>query len=151
MILSGQPTLIQQEQGDGTFIEMGQFGFGLEVVNIHRRLGPIGAMAAAVDEIQSNALLIFKLPGQFIAQQRTLDDLGGPIRLAETIGSVTLNAPYLLVFIAALISLQLGILNLLPIPVLDGGHLLLYGAEALWRKPLPPLWLRDCIALGSLC
>ena len=146
--LQGLPTLVTQRSHDGSEVLLGQLGFEPQIIRSSRRLGLLAASSTAIVEIHSNATLIFKLPGQFIAQQRTLNDLGGPVRIAEVLGTVAVNAPFLLIFIAALMSLQLGILNLLPIPVLDGGHLLLYGAEAILRRPLPPVLVDGLYRVG---
>ena len=119
-------------------------GFGFQIGFPRQRLGLTPAMAEAFATMQQFSYLIFKLPGQFISQQRNLDDLGGPVRIAETVGQVAVATPLVLLFLAGLLSLQLGLINLFPIPVLDGGHLLLYGAEAVIRRPLPPrlvMWL----------
>jgi regulator of sigma E protease len=64
------------------------------------------------------------------------NDIGGPILIAQAAGQqARLGLEYLLHFMAV-ISVNLGVLNLLPIPVLDGGHLLFFGAEAILRRPL---------------
>ena len=66
-----------------------------------------------------------------------VQDLGGPIRIAQLSGKVAaLGAPSLISFIAML-SINLGLVNLLPIPILDGGHLMFYAAEAARGRPLP--------------
>ena len=73
-----------------------------------------------------------------IAHNRGTDDLGGPLRIAQLSGEVAqLGAASLISFIAVL-SVNLGLINLFPIPVLDGGHLLFYLAEAVRGRPLPP-------------
>ncbi len=75
---------------------------------------------------------------QMISGRRGTDDLGGPLRIAQLSGQVAqLGFASLISFIAVL-SVNLGLINLLPIPVLDGGHLVFYAAEALRGRPLPP-------------
>lgn len=74
---------------------------------------------------------------QMLSAQRGTEDLGGPLRIAELSGQVAhLGFASLLSFIAVL-SVNLGLINLFPIPVLDGGHLVFFAAEALRGKPLP--------------
>ncbi len=76
--------------------------------------------------------------GQMIAGTRGTEDLGGPLRIAQLSGQVAqLGAASLVSFIAVL-SVNLGLINLFPIPVLDGGHLLFYAAEVIRGRPLPP-------------
>ncbi|HEY3846414.1 MAG TPA: RIP metalloprotease RseP [Acetobacteraceae bacterium] len=75
--------------------------------------------------------------GQMIAGTRGTEDLGGPLRIAQLSGQVAeLGFASLVTFIAVL-SVNLGLINLFPIPVLDGGHLLFYLAEAIRGRPLP--------------
>lgn len=74
--------------------------------------------------------------GQIISGRRSIDELGGPIKMAQLSGQqATLGVPNLIEFVA-LISINLGFINLLPIPMLDGGHLFLYALEAVRRRPL---------------
>jgi regulator of sigma E protease len=74
---------------------------------------------------------------QMIAGQRGTEELGGPLRIAQLSGQVAeLGVANLISFIAVL-SVNLGLINLFPIPVLDGGHLLFYLAEAVRGRPLP--------------
>ena len=73
---------------------------------------------------------------QIIAGTRSTDELGGPIRIAQMSGQMWASGlPNLLMF-AAILSINLGLINLFPVPMLDGGHLLFYGFEAIRGKPL---------------
>ncbi len=75
---------------------------------------------------------------QIVTGARGSDELGGPLRIAQLSGQVAeLGIGSLMMFIAVL-SVNLGLINLFPIPVLDGGHLLFYAAEAVRGRPLPP-------------
>lgn len=75
---------------------------------------------------------------QIITGRRSLDELGGPLRIAQVSGERFVLGPTEFVFLIALISINLGFINLLPVPVLDGGHLLFYAIEAVRRKPVGP-------------
>lgn len=76
--------------------------------------------------------------GQIITGQRSVKEMGGPLKIAEYSGqSASLGLIALITFVA-LISINLGLVNLFPIPMLDGGHLFLYAIEAVFRRPLPP-------------
>lgn len=75
---------------------------------------------------------------QMITGQRGTEDLGGPLRIAQLSGAVAEQGPLYLIQFIALLSVNLGLLNLFPIPVLDGGHLLFYLLEALRGRPVPP-------------
>lgn len=74
--------------------------------------------------------------GEIIIGLRSVKELGGPVKIAKTIGEAASLGFDRFVTIIALLSLNLGIVNLLPIPVLDGGHLMFYAAEALKGSPL---------------
>ena len=74
---------------------------------------------------------------QMITGQRGTGDLGGPLRIAQLSGQVAELGLASLISFVAILSVNLGLINLFPIPVLDGGHLLFYFAEALRGRPLP--------------
>ncbi len=75
---------------------------------------------------------------QMLSGQRGTEDLGGPLRIAQLSGQVAqLGVASLISFIAVL-SVNLGLINLFPIPILDGGHLVFYLAEAIRGRPIPP-------------
>jgi regulator of sigma E protease len=73
---------------------------------------------------------------QMLIGARTADDLGGPLRIAQMSGEVAQGGVVALLWFMAVLSINLGLINLFPIPVLDGGHLLFYAAEAIRGKPL---------------
>ena len=75
---------------------------------------------------------------QMIAGRRGTEELGGPLRIAQLSGQVAELGLASLVSFIAVLSVNLGLINLFPIPVLDGGHLLFYPAEAIRGRPLPP-------------
>lgn len=76
--------------------------------------------------------------GQIITGRRALSELGGPLKIAQVSGERLAMGPVEFVFLIALISINLGFINLLPVPVLDGGHLLFYAVEAVRRRPVEP-------------
>jgi len=76
--------------------------------------------------------------GQIVTGRRSVGELGGPLRIAKVAGEqMSLGWPAF-VGLVALVSINLGFINLLPVPMLDGGHLLLYAVEAARRRPLEP-------------
>jgi regulator of sigma E protease len=76
--------------------------------------------------------------GDFFVGRGDVDQLGGPVKVAKVSGEVATMGVLALVNLAALLSLNIGIFNLLPVPVLDGGHLLYYLVEAARGRPLSP-------------
>jgi regulator of sigma E protease len=102
------------------------------------KLDPLTAVWRGVTETVSLSGATLGAVGQMIAGTRTTDELGGPLRIAQMSGEV---AQYGLVSIAwflAVLSINLGLINIFPIPVLDGGHLVFYAVEAIRGKPLGP-------------
>jgi regulator of sigma E protease len=75
---------------------------------------------------------------QMITGQRGTEELGGPLRIAELSGQMADAGLRNLVLFIAVLSVNLALINLFPIPVLDGGHLMMYAAEAIRGRPLPP-------------
>lgn len=75
---------------------------------------------------------------QIITGKRTIKDLGGPLKIAKQSGESAAIGVEAFIFLIALISINLGFINLLPLPMLDGGHLLFYAIEAVRRKPANP-------------
>ena len=72
---------------------------------------------------------------QIVSGRRSIKDLGGPLRMAQIAGQIASLGPYEFVQLVAFFSINLGFINLLPIPMLDGGHLVLYGIETVRRRP----------------
>ena len=73
---------------------------------------------------------------QIISGRRSLKDLGGPLRMAQIAGQQASLGPFEFVSLIAIFSINLGFINLLPIPMLDGGHLVIYSIEAIRRRPV---------------
>jgi regulator of sigma E protease len=74
--------------------------------------------------------------GGVIVGREAADQLGGPIRIAQVSGQVATAGFVALLHLAAVLSVSIGLLNLFPVPLLDGGHLLFYGIEAVRGRPL---------------
>ena len=73
---------------------------------------------------------------QIITGRRSVEELGGPLKIAQVAGQQASLGPFQFVQLLALISINLGFINLLPVPMLDGGHLLFYCVEAVRRRPV---------------
>ncbi len=74
--------------------------------------------------------------GQIISGQRNAKELGGPVRIAQISGDMAQAGIIMIIQFAAILSINLGLINLFPIPLLDGGHLVFYGIEALRGRPV---------------
>ncbi len=98
--------------------------------------GPVTAVTEAARETWSITVGTVHAIGQMISGQRDTKELGGVIRIAQMSGEVTREGIVYVIWFAALLSINLGLINLMPLPVLDGGHLLFYAAEAIYGRPL---------------
>ena len=74
--------------------------------------------------------------GQIILGIRSVDEMGGPLKIAQFSGQQASMGVVSFIAFMALISINLGLVNLFPIPMLDGGHLMFYGMEAIRGKPV---------------
>jgi regulator of sigma E protease len=74
--------------------------------------------------------------GQIISGKRNAKELGGPVRIAQISGDMAKAGIIMIIQFAAILSINLGLINLFPIPLLDGGHLVFYGIEALRGRPV---------------
>lgn len=100
------------------------------------RQGPIAATGMAVDHSIDIAGMMVTGVAQIVSGERSVRELGGPIKIAKYSGEQLSLGPLAFINFVALISLNLAFINLLPIPALDGGHLAFYAAEAVRRKPV---------------
>ena len=135
------PERIEREDQFGNRIAMGMLGIRTdrnEDTVVTERFGPIGALGLAVRETG----FVIERTGGYIAQvvtgRESADQIGGPIRVAQVSGQVATLGIVALVNLAALLSISIGLINLLPVPILDGGHLLFYAFEAVLGRPLSP-------------
>jgi len=104
----------------------------------YQSVAPVDALVGGVKQTWSITADTFSGVAQMISGRRGTEELGGPLRIAQISGQVAeLGIASLISFIAVL-SVNLGLINLFPIPILDGGHLLFYLAEAIRGRPLPP-------------
>lgn len=133
------PTIAVKEEVDrfGTKYRIGQLGVG-SPRPIFQDVGLLEAPGLAVYETYDVLRRQLKGLGQIITGRRSVKELGGPLKIAQVSGQAMSLGLLAFVSLAALISINLGFINLLPIPMLDGGHLLLYGIEAVRRRPATP-------------
>ena len=99
-------------------------------------LGPIESLGYGVEQTWFVTTRTVDFIGQVITGRQNADQIGGPIRIAQVSGEVSNFGLGALLNLAALLSVSIGLLNLLPIPMLDGGHLLFYAFEAVRGRPL---------------
>jgi regulator of sigma E protease len=100
------------------------------------RPGPVEAIGMTVEEIRFIIERTAAFLGDFFVGRGDVEQLGGPVKVARVSGEVATLGVVALINLTALLSLNIGIFNLLPVPMLDGGHLLYYLVEAVRGRPL---------------
>lgn len=109
---------------------------GQEIVR--RKLGPVSAFLRAGKETGKLVELTVMTVVKLVTRVLPSETLGGPILIAQLAGDQARQGVSPFAYFLGLLSVNLGILNLLPIPILDGGHILFFSIEAIRRKPLSP-------------
>ena len=132
------PVLIGMKQETDRFGQSFKVG-RLEIIGSDRQYVP----PSAINLIPAATAYTFKITQwmvdglwQILSGRRSVKDLGGPLRMAQIAGQQASLGPFEFIQLIALFSINLGFINLLPVPVLDGGHLVFYAAEAVRRRPV---------------
>ncbi len=121
---------------------------GMSMPTQNNNYGIGESVSMGVQRVWQLTKATFMFLGQMLSGQGSLDDLGGPIRIGMVLGDAAKSGISNLIFLMAFISLQLGIFNLLPIPALDGGHILLLGFEKLKGAPLSTIFRERTQMIG---
>ena len=139
LIFRVKPNLVNSEDNLGNKINKRMIGIKLGAYNNevnHVKLGPSKAIYYAVNEVYYVTTSSLKYLGSMIAGNGDSSQLGGPIRIAKISGQVAEFGILPFISLMAYISISLGLINLFPIPMLDGGHLMFYGIEKILGRPL---------------
>jgi regulator of sigma E protease len=131
------PKRIEKTDRFGNHLTVGRLGITHSGMD-YARLGPTAALVEAGAETWGLSVATLKGLWQMVIGMRSTDELGGPLRIAQMSGEVAQLGPAAQLWLVAVLSINLGLINLFPVPVLDGGHLLFYAAEAVRGKPLGP-------------
>lgn len=133
------PDVAEVEDRFGNMQKIGRIGVSRNVdegdVTLYRP-GPIEAIGMTVEEIRFIIQRTGAFLGDFFVGRGDVEQLGGPVKVAKVSGEVATLGIIALINLTALLSLNIGIFNLLPVPMLDGGHLLYYLVEAVRGRPL---------------
>ncbi|MCR4159576.1 RIP metalloprotease RseP [Kerstersia gyiorum] len=108
---------------------------------VDRRYGPLEAISHGVVRTWETSLFTLRMMGRMLTGTVSWRNINGPVAIADYAGQSARVGLDAYIGFLALLSVSLGVLNLLPIPTLDGGHLLYYFAEIVRGRPLPDNWL----------
>ena len=139
LLLKVQPKMVEGEDNLGNKINKRIVGIKLGAYNNeinHVKLGPAQAVYHAVHEVYYVSMSSLKYIGAMIFGKADTSQLGGPIRIAKISGQVAEFGVLAFISMMAYISISLGLINLFPIPMLDGGHLMFYAFEKILGRPL---------------
>ena len=134
-----KPNLVQSKDSLGNSVKKRMIGIKLSPLNNEfekQRLGPAEAIYHSIKEVWFVSVTSLKYLGNMLIGSADTSQLGGPIRIAKITGQVAEYGVVPFLSIMAYISISLGLINLFPIPMLDGGHLMFYFFEKVLGRPL---------------
>ncbi|HEY1542654.1 MAG TPA: RIP metalloprotease, partial [Xanthobacteraceae bacterium] len=131
VVLRATPTLTPEKDRFGNVYRVGRLGISAPKASLEDirtiRYGPLGALREGVKRTWLVVDQTFRYLGRWAVGRASSDQLGGPVRMAQMASEAASLGFATLMGLAGLISVSIGMLNLFPIPLLDGGHLLFYG------------------------
>ncbi|PWR23835.1 RIP metalloprotease RseP [Zavarzinia compransoris] len=133
--IGATPTITEIDNGQGGKQKIGLLGVSSSGVEFKEH-GVVDSLWYAVREVGSVVNVTATAVGQMIAGSRGTEELGGPLRIADMSGRVAKVGIDSFILLIAALSVNLALFNLLPVPMLDGGHLLFYAFEAIRGRPL---------------
>lgn len=134
--LTAMPVAEQIRLPDGTTRTEGRLGFSSPLASQVKRFEPLEAAVHSVVEVWHMSGTIYTVLKQIVLGLRPANEIGGPIRIAKTAGEVSQIGWGAILYFVIGLSVTLGVFNLLPVPMLDGGHLLFYAIEWIRGRPL---------------
>lgn len=137
IVLNATPRSTVRANAEGVEVEVGLLGveWNPDFVEYERQ-NPIMALWVGAQRTYYVSTNILTYIGDMVSGRRGTDELGGPLRIAQISGQMAQQGIAEVIFLMAMLSVNLGLINLFPIPMLDGGHLAFYSVEALLGKPL---------------
>ncbi|CAB3747952.1 RIP metalloprotease RseP [Paraburkholderia humisilvae] len=141
------------QRDDVTGENVGRIGAELatQVPSIDVRYGPLESLRLGANRTWELGVYSIRMFGRMIIGEASLKNLSGPVTIADYAGKSARLGPSAFLSFLALVSISLGVLNLLPIPVLDGGHLLYYLVEAVTGKAVSDRWQMVLQRAGLAC
>ena len=145
-------TPVAQRDGE-TGEEVGRIGAALaaQAPTVEVHYGPVESVQLGALRTWDIAFYSLRMFGRMLTGEASLKNLSGPVTIADYAGKSARLGPSAFLSFLALVSISLGVLNLLPIPVLDGGHLLYYAVEAVTGKAVSDRWQLVLQRAGLAC
>ncbi|SHH87562.1 RIP metalloprotease RseP [Pollutimonas bauzanensis] len=145
-----QLTVTPRAEADAGGAPIGRIGvlLGADFPMVMVRYGFFDSLGRGISRTAETAWFSLKMMGRMVIGDVSLRNVSGPVTIADYAGQTARLGLAAYIGFLALISVSIGVLNLLPIPMLDGGHLMYYVLEALRGKPVPESWLENGQRIG---
>ncbi len=130
------PRMVTTKDRFGNVLRHGRLGIARSGEQTVENVGPFRALAYGVTDTWDITVSIARTVKQIVVGERLLGELGGPLKTGQVTGQQASLGVLSFIAFMAFFSINLGFINLIPIPMLDGGHLLLYAVEAIRRQPI---------------
>ena len=138
-VLTATPKRHQQLGAEGKTVEIGLLGVRYDPQQMHyERQNPLMAVWLGIQQTASLTEKTLSFLGQVISGRQGTEFIGGPLRIVQYAGITFQSGIENFILFLAVLSINLGLINLFPIPILDGGHLLFFAVEAIRGRPLGP-------------
>ena len=138
-VLTATPKRHQQPGAEGKTVEIGLLGVRYDPQQMHyERQNPLMAVWLGIQQTASLTEKTLSFLGQVISGRQGTEGIGGPLRIVQYAGITFQSGIENFILFLAVLSINLGLINLFPIPILDGGHLLFFAVEAIRGRPLGP-------------
>lgn len=148
IMLNVQPELQARKNIFGEQVKVPMLGITAAGETITLNLGPLKAAGASIAQTWKLIHLTVEGIVKLVERIIPLETIGGPIMIAQLVSEQAQQSMVSVLALAALISINLGLLNLLPIPVLDGGHIIFFAIETVLGRPLSPKWQDITMKIG---
>ena len=146
----GRQTLaVTPESVDTAGRKIGKVGIAQQIALVHTPYTLLGAVAAGTSATRQGALTVLRSIQGLLTRRTSVKSLGGPIMIGQVAAASARLGLDAFLSVLAIISINLAVLNLLPIPVLDGGQVVFLAYESVVRRPMP-LWWRERLMLVGL-
>jgi regulator of sigma E protease len=142
------PNVVEDKNLFGEPVKKMRIGVGISEKSTYRKINPLYAGYYAVERTWEWSILFLTTIVKLIQAVVPLKALGGPIFIAQMAGQVSREGVVAFIGFMAFISVNLGVLNLLPIPILDGGHLFFFIIEAILGRPISPKKIEFALKVG---